>query len=198
MTRSLLITLGAFLLGVVGVIATSVLLLPDDAPDDEMPSGLTGTPTVITAPAATLVPPPPTPDPVRNVPEVTLFDVDTGQAQALWQTDLFVRQVEFSPDGRWLYFVAAPPRHDIGSENIYRLDLANPQVPAQHLDRGWGMRVSSRGDLAYLAFHGMDDFRPTVLASDDSRHELQPGIGFRAFVWSPGRTLARVLRGLQE
>jgi Tol biopolymer transport system component len=178
--------MAALTLAVAGVVASTVVLLPEDEPD-EMAIGPTSPPSV----QATPIPPPPTPDPVRNVPEVTLFDVEKGQALALWQTDWFVRQALLSPNGRWLYYVASPPRGDTGTENIYRIDLANPQAPAEHIDRGWGMRISSQGDLAYLAFVGTDDYRPTVLAADGSRHELQPGVGFRAFVWSPdGRWLA--------
>jgi hypothetical protein len=196
-SRPLLLALTVFVLTVVGVIASAVLLLPDDAPDDTMPSGLTGTPVVDPTPAFPTIPTlPPTPDPTRNVPEVTLFDTSMGTAFPLWQTNLFVPQVEFSADSKWMYFVAFQGR-DIDASEVYRIDLGNPQARPEHIDRGFAMRISSRGDLAYIHIRGPGDYIPTVLAADASRHELKAGIGGAAFVWSPDARWLAYSQGYQ-
>ena len=104
--------------------------------------------------------------------------------------------MEFSPDGKWLYFVAFQGR-DIDTSEIYRIDLGNPGATPEHIDQGYAMRISSRGDLAYIHIRGQDDYIPTVLAADGSRHELKPGIGGAAFVWSPDARWLAYSQGYQ-
>jgi hypothetical protein len=151
--RPIVLAIAAVIVAAVGVVASAFVLLPeDDAPGDEMPSGLAGTPIINPTPAFPVIPTPvPTPDPARNVPEVMLVDTATGKIRNLWETDHIVQQVEFSADGHWLYFVTYRKTSGPESATIQRLDLLNSGEPPEFIDRGFIMSLSSRGDLAYVA-----------------------------------------------
>ena len=184
------------MLALVIVVATAIagggLLLSADEEGSESalsPTQTVGTSTPIPLPTPWVLPgqppPMPTPDPVRNVPEVTLVDTQNGGTIPLWEPGYRIHEVVFQSD--WLYYVRFPVATGVVDAEIMAFSLQSHQS-AYKLADGYNITISVYGDIAYTVRH--PDGTDTGATLDRFWRPGPPPGGAGRFAWSPdGRWL---------